>query len=251
MSQKIVNVLISHPAPPDENSPYHQLAREWGLEIDFHSFVHVEGLSTSEFRKQNINLLDFTAIIFTNKSAIDQFFRICKDLRIEMPVDTKYFCVSDSTAKYLQKYIVIRKRKLYVSDKKVEQLALLAKKHAKEKFLFPSGDTNRSEVIETFAMQNIHVKFGMVYKTVPNDLTEIMTKQYDMICFFAPISIEAVFNTFPEYYQGDVIVAVFGDLTAKAAEIAGLRTDIRVPSLEAPSMTTGIDLFLQRNKNKP
>jgi len=250
MAQPIRTVLISHPAPPDENSPYHQLAREWNLEIDFHSFVHVEGLSTSEFRKQNISLLEHTAIIFTNKFAIDQFFKICKDLRVEMPVDTKYFCVSDSTAKYLQKYIVIRKRKLYVGDKKVEQIAFIAKKHAKEKFLFPSGDTNRSEVIESFAVYNIKVKFGMVYKTVPNDLTEIMSKKYDMICFFAPISIEAVFKNFPDYQQGDVIVAVFGDLTAKAAEAAGLRIDIRVPSPEAPSMTTGIDLFLQKKQPK-
>ena len=245
MTSPIRTILISHQAPTDEKSPYAQLEKELGIKFIFHSFVKVEGISTSDFRKQNINPLDYSAIIFINRFAIDQYFKICKDLRIEMPVETKYFCVSEATARYLQKYIVIRKRKLYVGEKKVEDLVQIAKKHAKERFLFPAGDTNRSEVMDLMDAINIKVKFGMVYQTVPTDLTEVMNQKFEMICFFSPAHIEAVYHNFPDFKQGDTYVGVFGDLTAKAAEEHGLNIHVRVPTPTIPSMTMGIEQFIQ------
>jgi uroporphyrinogen-III synthase len=245
MALPIRSILVSQPAPTDASSPYFQLEKELGVKFSFHSFVKVEGITTSDFRKQNINPLDFTAIIFVNRFAIDQYFKICKELRIEMPVETKYFCVSEATAKYLQKYIVIRKRKLYVGEKKVEDLVLIAKKHAKERFLFPAGDTNRSEVVDLMEAINIKVKFAMVYQTVPSDVRDVLQQSYDMMCFFSPAQIESLYHNAPDFQQGDTFIAVFGELTAKAAESHGLNIHIRVPAPGLPSMTMGIEQFIK------
>lgn len=248
MKSTIRSILVSTPPPTVENSPYSLLAREWELEVDYCSFVQIEGISTSEFRKQNINPMDFSAILFTNKSAVDHFFRICKDLRIEMPVDTKYFCVTDATAKYLQKYIVIRKRKLYVGEKTMQDLIDITRKHDKERYLFPTGDVNRTELNELTAQNKLNLTIGIVYQTTYADLQQTLAKDYDMICLFSPTSVESLFNTAPNYQQGTTIIAVFGNQTAKAAEEKGLRLDIVAPQPEFPSMTMAIDHYLRLHR---
>lgn len=240
------NVLVTHAMPNDENSPYHQLAKEWGLKFEFMNFVQVEGLPTPEFRKQNIQPLDYTGIIFTSKLAIDHYFRICKDLRIEMPAETKYFCVSEATAKYLQKYIIIRKRKLYVGEKTVEDLIPLVKKHNGEKFLFPSGEKARNELTDFMQAQKYDLKEAMVYQMATADLSKLAIENFDLLCFFSPNSIEALMKQFPDYQQDKTLIAVFGPSTAKAMEDAKLRIDIQAPTPENPSMTMAIDAYLRK-----
>ena len=246
MSTPIKRVLVTHPEPSDENSPYHQLARKFGLRIDFKPFLHIGAISTSEFRKQNIYPLDFSAIIFTNKAAIDHYFRICKDLRIEMPADTKYFCLGDAVAKYLQKYIIIRKRKLYVADRHMSELLQLFKKHTKDRYLFPTGDLVRPEITEYMERTMLAFRVAMVYQTVPSDLSGTFSDPYDLICFFSPASVDALFHNFPDYQQGETRIAVFGQLTAHAALKTGLSVDIEAPQPEFPSMTSAIESYLKQ-----
>ncbi|MDX2063500.1 MAG: uroporphyrinogen-III synthase [Bacteroidia bacterium] len=241
----IKRILITHPAPPDETSPYHQLAKEFKLKFDFQPFIEIQGIATPEFRKQNINPLDFSSIIFTSKVSVDHFFRICKDLRVEMPPDTKYFCVSDATAKYLQKYITIRKRKLYVGQKSTTDLIDVVKKHATEKFLFPAGEQPHSDLTDFMLAQGYGLQFAYVYQTIHVNLRHLKLGSYQMLCFFSPGSIDALCSNHPDFTQGDTLVAVFGSATALAAEAAGLRVDIRVPQKDIPSMTMAIEHYLR------
>jgi uroporphyrinogen-III synthase len=244
----IKTILVSHAPPSDENSPYHTLAKEWNLEFRFHNFVHIEGISASEFRKQNINPLEYTAIIFTSKQAIDNYFRICKDLRIEMPPDTKYFCMSQTTANYLQKYIVIRKRKLYVGEKTPADVIALMKKHNKETFLFPCGDNISNEI--TNDNSGCQVKTAIVFQLVPNDLSQILKEHFDMICFFSPASIDALLKNNVDLKNSNTLIAIYGATTAKTAQELGLRIDILAPEPGAPSLTMAIENYLKLHYNQ-
>lgn len=245
MSDKIKAILITHAAPTDENSPYYQLAKKFKVQIDFANFIEIEGVATPEFRKQNIHPLEFGAIIFTSKHAIDHFFRICKDLRVEMPAETKYFCVSDATAKYLQKYITIRKRKLYVGEKGISDLIPLVKKHSTEKFLFPTGEITRNELTEFMQKQGYQLREGLVYQTVYCDVSKLKLNDYQLICFFSPQSVGSLYQAMPKYKQAKTLVAVFGKLTAKAATDAGLQVNIEVPQPDMPSMAMAIEHLLK------
>jgi uroporphyrinogen-III synthase len=241
----VKRILVSHPAPPDETSPYHQLAREFKLKFDFQPFIEIQGIPTPEFRKQNINPLEFSSILFTSKIAVDHFFRVCKELRVEMPAETKYFCVSDATAKYLQKYITIRKRKLYVGQKSTKDLIEVVKKHATDKFLFPGGEQTQSDLTDFMQAQGYSLQFALVFQTIHCDLRHLKLEGYQIFCFFSPTSIDALFHSFPDFAQGKALVAVFGSGTAQAAEAAGLRVDIPVPQKDLPSMTMAIEHFLR------
>lgn len=239
----VKTVLVSHPPPPDANSPYHVLAQEYDLEIDFRNFVQVKGVSVSEFRKQNIQPLDYTAIVLTSKSAIDHFFRICKGLRLEPPPDMKYFCHSEATAMYLQKYITLRKRKLYTANGRMSKLASLIKKHADEKFLMPGSDVLRPE-FRKLSEEGADFTAAAVYQTAPSDLSDLANITYDMLCFYSPTSIEALYANFPGFKQNETLIAVYGNQTAKAVEDAGLEINIRAPQPETPSMTMAIEKYL-------
>jgi uroporphyrinogen-III synthase len=243
----IKRILITHASPADENSPYHHLAKSRHLKIDFQSFVEIAGIATPEFRKQNIHPLEYTAVIFTSKHAVDHFFRICKDLRVEMPAECKYFCVSDATAKYLQKYIIIRKRRLYVGERSTADLIPIVKKHANEKFLYPCGDKSTSQTdLTEFMHQNAYaLKEAMVFHSVACDLSKLKLDSYDMICFFSPGTIQALKQGVPGFSQNGTLIAVFGKTTAKAAEVAGMRVDIEVPKPDMPSMTMAIEHYLR------
>lgn len=248
MSKKIKTVLVSHAEPTSESSPYYTLAKEFGLDLDFLSFVHIEEVPTPEFRKQNINPLDFGGIIFTGKMAIDHFFRICAELRVEMPPDTKYFCVTESTANYLQKYITIRKRKLYVGEKSTRDLLDYIKKHKNERYLYPTGESSSATLTNFMDEHKVKYNLAMVYQTVPSDLTPVKEKRYDLVCFFSPIGITALYKSFPLFEQEDRRIAVFGDDTRKAAEEAGLKIDIVAPTPETPSMTMALEKYLRSQK---
>jgi uroporphyrinogen-III synthase len=247
MGKKIKSILISQPYPTDENSPYLKLAEKWGLKMDFRQFIKIEGVTLNEFRKQNINPLDYTAVIFTSKYSIDHFFRLLKELKIEMPAEMKYFCVSDATAKYLQKYIVIRKRKLYVGERTSNDLVDIVKKHPKEKYLFPCSSIHTTSLTDWMQEQKYHLTEAIIYNTVSSDLSDLRDVYYDMLCFYSPSGIESLFQNFPDFKQNDTVIAAFGPTTSKAIRDTGLRVDIEAPLPNMPSMTAAIEAYLKEN----
>ncbi len=247
MGKKVKSILISQPYPSDENSPYFKLAKEWGLKIDFRKFIQIEGISVNEFRKQNINPLDFTAIIFTSKYAIDHFFSLLSEIKIEFPPDMKYFCVSEATAKYLQKYITVRKRKLFVGIRTSKDLIEVVKKKKDEKFLFPCSSIHTRHLTDWMEENGLDLTKVVIYNTVPSDLSDLREVYYDMICFYSPSGVDSLLKNFSDFEQNDTVIAVFGPTTAKAVLDAGLRVDIQAPKPSMPSMTAAIEAYLKEN----
>jgi len=243
---KVHKILVSQPRPTSEKSPYFELADRYGVDIVFRPFIKVEGLSAKDFRAQKVSIADHTAIIFTAKTAIDNFFRLCEEMRITVPETQKYFCTSESIANYLQKYIVYRKRKIFAAKTgKLADLMPFILKHKDEKYLYAVSDVNNgSEAAEVFEANHIQVSRAAMYRTVSNDFTPDEPFDYDMLVFFSPQGIESLTKNFPGFEQGDIAVATFGVSTAKAARDAGLRIDIEAPSVKAPSMPAAIDQYL-------
>lgn len=241
----VKSILISQPPPSDKNSPYFTLAKKWGVRIEFRKFIQVDGISLNEFRKQGINPLDFSAIIFTSKVAVDHFFGLINEMRIEMPPDTKYFCVGEATSKYLQKYIVIRKRKLFVGERRAMDLVPFVNKHKKETFLFPCSDVHRKELPGYMQENGMNVTESVIYQTVASDLSDLENIFYDMICFFSPSGFQSLYKNFPNFQQNNTRIAVFGPTTAKEARNMGLRVDVEAPKPNMPSMSAAIERYLQ------
>jgi uroporphyrinogen-III synthase len=247
---KIKNLLISQAKPADANSAYHQLAEKYKLKLEFKPFIEIQPITFKEFRKQKINILDFTAIIFTSRNAVDTFFAICKEARLEMPPEMKYFCVSEQTANYLQKYIVIRKRKIFVGAKTSTDLNEYFLKHKTEKYLFPSSDIRKSDVSDFLTKHSIDFKEAVIYNTVGADLSALDPSQFDIITFFSPSGVEALHKAFPDFVQGDVRMAAFGPTTAHAVKEIGYRLDIEAPTPNAPSMAGAIEVYLKSHSGK-
>ncbi len=247
MGKKVKTILISQPYPSDENSPYFKLAKKWGLKIDFRKFIQIEGISVNEFRKQNTNPLDFTAIIFTSKYAIDHFFALLSEIKVEFPPDMKYFCVSEATAKYLQKYITVRKRKLFVGIRTSKDLIDVVKKKKDEKYLFPCSAIHTRHLTDWMEENGLDLTKVVIYNTVPSDLSDLRDVYYDMICFYSPSGVDSLLKNFSDFEQNDTVIAVFGPTTAKAVLDAGLRVDIQAPKPSMPSMTAAIEAYLKEN----
>ena len=247
---KIKKILVSQPKPTTEKSPYYDIAQKYGVEIVFRPFIKVEGLSSKEFRQQKISILDYSAIIFTSRTAIDHFFTLCKSLRVTIPDTMKYFCTTENISLYLQKYIIYRKRKIHHGTKsnKLEDLVPLLAKY-NEKYLFPVSDVHKDET--TFLEQNkINYTKAIMYRTVSNDFTPDEEFDYDMLVFFSPAGIASLLKNFPNFEQGDIKIACYGPTTAKAAKEAGWRLDLEAPTPEMPSITGALDLFLKQNCKK-
>lgn len=245
--RKIKKILISQPKPSSEKSPYYEIAEKYQVDIQFRPLIKVERVSAKEFRHQRINILDFTAIIFTARTAVDNFFSLCEELRITMPETMKYFCVSETVALYLQKYIVYRKRKIFFSQTgKIEGLNNPFTKHAKEKFLFPVPEEHNDEVTRFLDEKKINYTKSVMYRTVSNDFEAEEKLDYDMIVFFSPLGVASLLKNFPDFKQGDVAIGCFGAATAKAIEDEGLRLDCNAPQPEHPSMTASFRRFLER-----
>lgn len=249
-TRKIKSILISQPKPTEENSPYFALAKKHSLRIEFRKFIQIQGISSDEFRKQNVNPLAYTAVIFTSKYAIDNYFRILKDLKIELPPDMKYFCVSEATAKYLQKYIVIRKRKLFIGEKTAKDLQPMIKKQGTEKYLFPCSSIHTPDITDFLSSNGLSYTEAIIYNTVPSDVRDVKLDQFDLLCFFSPSGIDSLFINFPEFIQGDTAIGVFGPTTARAAREKGLRVDIEAPAPNMPSMTAAIENFILKDGNR-
>ncbi|HUV01689.1 MAG TPA: uroporphyrinogen-III synthase [Bacteroidales bacterium] len=241
---------MSQPEPNNPKSPYFELARKYNLKIDFKPFVQIEGISCKDFRQQKINLLDFTAVIFTSKTGIDHFFRICNELRVVVPDNMKYFCITENVAFYLQKYIVYRKRKIFHGKAKFQDLIDVISKHREDNFFVPLSEPHNAEIPELLEKTNIKFTVGTLYKTISSHFSNINDFDYDILVFYSPSGIKSLKENFPDFVQGDIKIAAFGPTTAFAVENEGLRLDINAPNLKAPSMTMALDDFLkEHNRN--
>ena len=243
--KKIKTILISQPKPATEKSPYFDLADKMKLTIDFRPFIHVEDVDVKDFRTQKIDISKYTGVILTSRMAVDHYFRMAKEMRFEVPTDMKYFCLSESTAFYLQKYVVYRKRKIFHGQVRMPELIPIIKKHKKEKFLLPCSDLLKPSIPAALDEVGIDYNKAVMYKTVCSDLSDLSDVKYDVLVFFSPSGIESLFKNFPDFVQGDTQIATFGPTTAKAAKAAGLRIDIDAPTKTAPSMTMAIEQHIK------
>ncbi len=247
---KIKKILVSQPMPQSVKSPYFEIAEKNNVKIDFRPFIYVEGVSCKDFRLQRVNILDHTAVVFTSRNAIDHFFRISSEMRILVPDSMKYFCVSESVAVYLQKYIVYRKRKIFIGTGKFPELMELITKHDEENYLLPLSDQHNKGIPQLLDAAKIKYTKAILYCTVNSDLSDLATVNYDVLVFFSPSGIRSLLTNFPEFKQENIKIASFGESTAKAVKEAGLRLDLQAPLPQAPSMTMALDQFIKEyNKN--
>lgn len=249
---KVKKVLVSQPKPSSEKSPYYEIAEKYGVQIEFRPFIKVEGLSAKEFRQSKISISNFTAIIFTARTAIDHFFRLCEEMRVNIPDTMKYFCTTEAIALYLQKYIPYRKRKIFHGlTGKLDDPQLVASlvKHKKEKFLFAVSDVHNDDA-NVLDANHINYTKAVMYRTVSNDFAAGEPFDYDMLLFFSPAGISSLLKNFPEFQQNDIRIGCFGATTAQAVKDAGLRLDIEAPSPKAPSMTAALDNYLREELKK-
>ncbi len=248
---KVKTILVSQPEPKIENSPYFDLQEKQKVKIDFRPFIHVEGVSAKEIRHQKVDLNNYTAIILTSRNAVDHFFRIAEEMRFKVPDTMKYFCQSEAVAYYLQKYVVYRKRKIYVGKRTFAELSPLIKKYKDETFLLPNTDKVKPAVPATLDALGVNWKQATFYKTVVSDLSDLENVTYDVLVFFSPSGIESLFQNFPDFKQNETRIAVFGNTTIKAVEEKGLRVDIAAPTPETPSMTMALQKYIDKvNKRK-
>ena len=248
----VKKILVSQPKPTSEKSPYFDIARKFEVELVFRPFIKVEGMSAKEFRTQKVSILDYTAIVFTSRHAIDHFFTLAKELRVNIPEDMKYFCVTETIALYIQKYVQYRKRKVFFgSTGRIDDLLPTMVKHKTERYLVPMSDVHNDTLTTLLDSKKLNHRECVMYKTVSNDFTpeEVKTFDYDMLIFFSPSGIESLTKNFPNFKQGDIAIATFGPATAKAARDAGLRLDIEAPTDKYPSMTGALQHYLLMKDN--
>lgn len=247
---KVKKVLVSQPKPASDKSPYYDIAEKYGVEVVFRPFIKVEGLTAKEFRQSKVSIPDFTAIIFTARTAIDHFFRLCEEMRITIPDTLKYFCTTESIALYLQKYIVYRKRKIFHGETaKLEGMLPSLIKHKKERFLYIVSDVHKEDT-GILDQNGINYTKAVMYRTVSNDFAPEEKFDYDMLIFFSPAGIDSLMKNFPDFKQGDIRIGSFGATTAQAVRNAGLRLDLEAPSVKAPSMTAALENYLKEEAGK-
>lgn len=244
----IKKILVSQPQPSSEKSPYYEIASKYGVELVFRPFIKVECLSPKDFRQQKISILDYTAVVFTSRHAIDFFFQLCKEMRVTIPEDMKYFCVTEAIALYIQKYVQYRKRKVfYGSTGKIDSLVPTMVKHKTERYFVPMSDVHSDEIKNLLDAKKLQHTEGIMYRTVSNDFTADEPFDYDMLIFFSPSGIQSLLKNFPDFNQGDMAIGCFGSATAKAVKDAGLRLDLEAPSPEYPSITAALSDFIAKS----
>ena len=248
---KIKKILVSQPHPTTEKSPYFDISEKYNVKIDFRPFIKVEPIFAKEFRTQRISIPDYTAIIFNARHGIDHFFRLCEEMRITIPETMKYFCVSESVALYLQRYIHYRKRKVfYGATGKLVELVTIMNKHLEEKYLFITSDVQNEDTISTLEKLKAEYCKAVMYKTVSNNFGPNEEFNYDMLLFFSPMGINSLMKNFPDFIQGEIQIGGFGATTAQAVRDAGLRLDIEAPLPGVPSMTMALENFLKESNKK-
>ena len=246
--KKVKTILISQPEP--KRSPYFELAKKWDLQIDWRPFIHVEPVTEKEFRRNRIRPDEFSAIIFTSKNAVDHFFRMCDIIRCKMSQTTKYFCLTKAIADYLQKFIVYRKRKVFVGVRSIADLDASFQKHKEnERFLLPTSNLGSKPVVDYLSKNDVNFLDVQMYKTVSSDLSDLSDVTYDVLVFFSPLGIVSLYENFPDFEQNDTRMAVFGTSTKKAVVEHGLTINIE-PTKEVPSMTMAIEKYLRTSNPK-
>src|SRR5690242_5810456 len=251
--KKIASILISQPKPDAEKSPYFDLAKKFAVKLDFFPFIRVEGVTAKDFRKQKIDIQQYTAVIFTSRHSVDHFFRICEEMKVKVSQDCKYFCITETVALYLQKFILYRKRKVFFgADGSMKNLLEVIARHKDEKFLQPCSDVGKDNPIASWMKENnCEHASAVLYRTVCNDIRNIMTQQvYDMIVFFTPTGVRSLFENFPDFKQNGTFIGAFGPTTSQAVEEAGLRLDVKAPLPQAPSMVTALEQYLNTVNKK-
>jgi len=246
MDAGIKKILVSQPEPRTEKSPYFDIAEKFGVEIVFRPFIKIDPVNAKEFRTQRVNILDYSAVIFTAKTAIDHFFRLSEELRIQIPETMKYFCITEAIAVYLQKYIIFRKRKIfYPASGRIEDLMIYINKHNKENYLMPVSDVHKEDLIKLLDDKKIKYGKAIMYRTVSNNFASDESFDYDILLFFSPAGITSLIKNFPNFQQNGTLIGSFGPSTAKAVREAGLRLDIEAPNPESPSMTAALESYLK------
>jgi len=247
---EIKRILVSQPKPDNGKSPYYDLGAKYNFEVEFRQFIAVEGVTLKEFRKSKINILDFGAVLFTSKTAIDNYFRLSEELKLVIPPTMKYFCLSEAIAFYLQKYIVFRKRKIFFGNGNIDDMTDMLLKHKNEKFLLPVADIHKPDIPKKLEKIKINFTKAVLYNTVCADLTDMKELNYDLLVFFTPIGVQSLLQNFPNFQQNHVKIAGFGPITHKAVKKAGLKLDIKAPTIEIPSMTMAIEQYIKDNTKK-
>ncbi len=241
-------ILITQPRPESDKSPYFDLSRKYNVDLVFHPFIRLEGIPAREFRKQKVDIASFTAVIFTSRNAIDHFFRMCEEMKITISQETKYFCITEAVALYLQKFILYRKRKVfYGADGTNKSMFDVINKHKEnERFLYVCSENQQDNDIVTWLKKNnCEFQLAFMYRTISNDIASVMdTDTYSVICFFTPSGVKSLTDNYPGFQQTGLLIASFGSNTLKAVEDAGLNADIKVPSPQAPSMVAALDKYL-------
>jgi len=254
LAKDIQKVLITQPRPESDKSPYFELARKYGIQLDFQPFIRLEGIPARDFRKQKIEIPNFTGVIFTSRNAIDHFFRTCEEMKVSVSQDTKYFCITEAVALYLQKFILYRKRKVfYGADGSNKSMFDVVNKHkGNEKFLYVCSENQQdNEIVNWLKANNCEFALAFMYRTQSNDVAELVSQNnYDVICFFTPSGIKSLFDNLPKYKQNGTVIGAFGGNTSKAAADAGLMLEIIAPQPQAPSMVSALDKFLAEAAKK-
>jgi uroporphyrinogen-III synthase len=244
--KKVSSILITQPKPDTDKSPYFELARKYNIDLHFHPFILVEGLSGKDFRKQKVDINEYTAIIFTSRNAVDHFFRICEELKVKVSQEMKYFCITEAVALYLQKFILYRKRKVFFSaDGSTQGLLDVIGKHKVEKYILPTAESGKNDIHQYLSKHNITFAEATLFHTVSNNIEGVMKgSSYDMIVFFSPFSVQALFSHDPGFKQNGTLIGAFGPTTAKAIEDSGMNLDVKAPAPNTPSMVSALELFL-------
>ncbi len=243
----VKKILVSQPKPSSDKSPYFNIERKYGVEIVFRPFIKVESLTPREFRAQKIDILEHTAVIFTSRHAIDHFFNLCKELRITIPEDMKYFCITETVALYIQKYVQYRKRKVFFGNTgKIDDLLPTMVKHKQERYFVPMSDVHSDEIKNLLESKKLQFTQGVMYRTVSNDFAEGEPFDYDMLIFFSPSGISALLKNFPNFQQGNIAIATFGVHTAKAAKDAGLTVQLEAPTPQHASITSALEEYIKQ-----
>jgi uroporphyrinogen-III synthase len=251
-AHQVKKILITQPKPEGEKSPYFDLARKHGLTLDFHPFIVVEGVDAKEFRRQKIDIASYSAVIFTSRHAIDHFFRVCAEMKVNVSQETKYFCITEAVALYLQKFILYRKRKVfYGADGTNKSLFDVINKHKdNEKFLYPCSESFDSDITNWLKANKCGYATPVMYRIMSNDVKEVVDRKYDIICFFTPGGVKSLLENFPKFKQNGTKIGAFGANTTKAATEAGLVLDITAPQPKAPSMVSALELYLSSQIKK-
>lgn len=244
----IKKILVSQPKPTSEKSPYFDIARKLNVEIVFRPFIKIEALTPVEFRQQKVSILDHTAVVFTSRNAIDNFFKLCKEMRVAIPDDMKYFCITETVSLYIQKYVQYRKRKVFFGTTgKIDDIIPLMVKHKNEKYFVPQSDQHTDDFANMLDAKKLNHSEAVMFRTVSNDFAKDEPFDYDMLIFFSPSGISSLMKNFPGYQQGDTAIGTFGPTTAKAAKDAGLRVDLEAPSPQFPSITAALQDYVARH----